>query len=209
MKEFFISKNFVRGFNYELNSLSSAPYKGGFSKAKGFFFMYVDKNYSGDYKLDCKEFAVKYGLKDFVGFMTAVDIPEVLTHSRYGDVEVYVTAGLSNLEAEVKDSNFNFDPENSRNTINTINIALIIDKGLSVNGMVNAVITATEAKAKVVYERYKATGTTSDAIGVFCKEGREDWAGYATEVGREIKISVNRAVEKSILKWEKIEGDDL
>jgi|GEM_PF-347420 adenosylcobinamide hydrolase len=202
MRGFFISKNFIRGFDYELSSLSSAPYKGGLSKAKGFFFIYVDKNYSGDYRLDCEEFAVKYGLKDFVGFMTAVDISEVLTHFKCGGVEVYVTAGLSNLETEVRDFS-------SMNTINTINIALIIDKGLSINGMVNAIITATEAKAKVVYEKYRAAGTTSDGIGVFCKEGREDWAGHATEVGREIKISVSKAVEKSILKWEKIEGDSL
>ena len=200
MKEFFISKNFVRRFDRELNSLSSAPYNGGLSKTKGFFFMYVDKNYSGDYRLDCKEFAVKNGLKDFVGFMTAVDVPEVLAHSEYGDVEVYATAGLSNLETEAK----NFGSRNTINTINTINIALIIDKGLSVNGMVNAVITATEAKAKVVYKRYNATGTTSDAIGIFCREGREDWAGHATEVGKEIKISVSKAVEESILKWEEI-----
>ncbi len=197
MKEFFISKNFVKRFDCRLNSLSSAPYNGGLSKVRGFFFMYVDENYSGDYRVDCKEFAIKNDIKDFVGFMTAVNIPEVLVHSKHGDVEVYVTAGMSNLENKmIKTSK----PEN---TINTINIALIIHKGLSVNGMVNAVITATEAKAEVVYRRYKATGTTSDAIGIFCREGKENWAGCATEVGREIKISVSKAVEESILKWER------
>ena len=182
-KEYFISKNFVRHFEKQLLSISSAPYNGGISKARGFFFMYVDKNYLGDYRLDCEKFAEKHGLKGFVGFMTAVDIPDVISYARKGNVEAYVTAGLTNL---------------------TINICLVV-RDLNLNGMVNAIITATEEKARIVYERFGATGTTSDAIGIFCEEGEEDWAGRATRIGRDIKFAVSKALEESIEKWEALD----
>lgn len=183
MREYFISKNFVRHFDVGLTSLSSAPYRGGISRAEGFFFMYVDKNYSGDYKADCLEFSRKHGLENFVGFMTAVNIPEVLSYTKRGNVAAYVTAGLTNL--------------------GTVNICLVLE-GLNLKGMVGALSTATEEKARILYEKYGATSTTSDAIGIFCKEGEEEWAGSATEIGRNIRYVVEKALEDSISKWERL-----
>jgi adenosylcobinamide hydrolase len=149
--------------------------------------MHVDKNYSGNHRLDCEEFSVKHGLKEFVGFMTAVDIPKVLSYSKKGGVEVYATAGLSNL-----------------NEFGTINVCVVIS-GLTLNGMVNALMTATEAKAKIVYEKCGVTGTTSDAMGIFSRRGDIEWAGSATETGRDIERAVSEAVKESIKKWESLD----
>jgi adenosylcobinamide hydrolase len=189
MKEYFISKNFVRHFDRELTSLSTAPFRGGLSKARGFFFMYVDKNYSGDYLADCKNFAEENGLEEFVGFMTAANIPKILSHARRGEVEVYTTAGLENLD------------KSEANRIGTINICLIVSN-LNLGGMVNALMTATEAKSRIVYEKYRATGTTSDGIGIFCAEGKEKWAGTSTQIGMDIRTVVRKALKDSIEKWE-------
>ncbi len=194
-KGIFSGKSFIRFFDEEMISLSSAPHNGGLRVAEGFFFMYVDKNYSGDYKHDCRKFEEENKLRNFVGFMSAVEIPEVLSEYRKDFLEVYVTAGVTNPAIAGEKAKWN---------IGTVNIAIIIKKGLRVNAMVNAVMTATEAKTRVMLERYNATGTTSDGIGVFSFPGSEEWAGTSTELGYEIGRGVVRALEESLSKWEKM-----
>ena len=175
--------------------LSNAPYNGGLTKASGFFFMKVPKNYSGDYKADCMTFERKQGLKDFVGFMTAADVGKVLSIARSGSVTAYVTAGITNpaIAGEVPPP---WKP-------GTINIALVIEEGLTVGAMANAIMTATEAKTYTLLKLgYNATGTTSDGIGVFAFDGEKEWAGTATELGINIGRTVRQALEESLRKWE-------
>jgi|Deesub1362A_J573_1020465.scaffolds.fasta_scaffold00340_9 adenosylcobinamide hydrolase len=195
---FFIHSNFIKKFDEEMVALSSAPYNGGLFRAKGFFFMHVDKNYSGDYVADCREFERKNKLNRHVGFMTAATIPEVMSYSKRDFVEAYVTAGITNPGIAGEESDV------AEHSPGTINIALIIKNGLTLNGMVNVLMTATEAKTRVMMEKYRATGTTSDGIGVFCYEGDINWAGTATEIGQKTGVAVERALRESILKWEKI-----
>ena len=188
--------HFIRRFDVPMRALSNAPHRGGLTVAEGFFFMMVDKNYSGDYKRDCRHFEESRGLRNFVGFMTAADVPKVLTVVRHGAVTAYVTAGITNpaIAGEV--------PPPWRP--GTINIAVVINEGLTVGGMVNAVMTATEAKTYTLLELgYRATGTTSDGIGVFAFEGSNEWAGTATELGISIGRAVREALRESVMKWEK------
>jgi len=176
-------------------ALSNAPHKGGLTKANGFFFMKVPKNYSGDYGADCLAFELENGLKNFVGFMTAADIEKVLATAKSGSVTAYVTAGITN-PAIAGDEPPPWKP-------GTINIALVIEEGLTVGAMANAIMTATEAKTYTLLRLgYKATGTTSDGIGIFAFEGEKEWAGTATELGISIGRAVRRALEESLRKWE-------
>ncbi len=82
--------HYIHPFDEEMLALSNAPHNGGLFKAKGFFFMHVHKNYDGDYKKDCLEFERKNGLNNFVGFMTAAEIPKVLSAAKIGSVEAYL-----------------------------------------------------------------------------------------------------------------------
>lgn len=200
MAEFFVDKNFVRTFDEEMQAVTSAAHNGGFTRANGFFFMYVDKHYSGDHQEDCIRFEEEHNLDQHVGFMTAVDIPEVLSYSIEGCVEVYLTAGVNNpsIAGESKFSGFH----ESREFPGTINTAILIEKGLTQNGMVNAVMVATEVKSRVMLEKYGATGTTSDGIGVFSKVGDLDWTGTATGVGYYIGKAVDESLRESLQKWE-------
>ena len=180
-------------------ALSNAPHRGGLTRANGFFFMNVPKNYSGDYKRDCLTFERENGLKNFVGFMTAADIGKVLAVSRSGSVTAYVTAGITN-PAIAGEEPPPWKP-------GTINIALIIEEGLTVGAMANAIMTATEAKTYTLLSLgYNATGTTSDGIGVFAFEGETEWAGTATKLGLDIGRAVREALEESIRKWEGTRG---
>lgn len=192
-------RNYIHPFKTEMLSLSNAPHNGGLFKANGFFFMQVHKNYSGNYKEDCLNFEKQNGLRNFVGFMTAADIPKVLAHAKSGRAEAYVTAGITN-PAIAGETPPPWKP-------GTINIALIINEGLTAGALVNAVMTATEAKTYTLLRLgYNATGTTSDGIGVFAYGGAVSWAGTATELGISIGKAVRKALEESIRKWEKIRG---
>ncbi len=192
-----VSKHYIHPFKEPMLSLSNAPHNGGLFKANGFFFMHVHKNYSGNYKKVCLSFERQNGLRNFVGFMTAVDIPKVLAHAKSGRVEAFITAGMTN-PAIAGDEPPLWKP-------GTINIALIVHRGLTVGALANAIMTATEAKTYTLLKLgYNATGTTSDGIGVFAYEGSEEWTGTATEIGISIGRAVRSALEESIKRWEKI-----
>ncbi|WP_456367222.1 adenosylcobinamide amidohydrolase [Thermococcus sp.] len=187
--------NFILPFEKPMLALSNAPHRGGLTKANGFFFLKVPKNYSGDYRRDCLTFEREHGLENFVGFMTAADIGKVLSIAKSGSVTAYVTAGITNpaIAGEVPPP---WKP-------GTINIALVINDGLTVGAMANAIMTATEAKTYTLLKLdYKATGTTSDGIGVFAFEGNKEWAGTATELGINIGKAVRQALGESLRKWE-------
>ncbi|NJF25666.1 adenosylcobinamide amidohydrolase [Thermococcus sp. Bubb.Bath] len=175
-------------------ALSNAPHNGGLFRANGFFFMMVPRNYSGDCMEDCLKFERENGLTAFVGFMTAANVEKVLAVSRSGSVTAYVTAGITNpaIAGEVPPP---WSP-------GTINIAVVIEDGLTVGAMANAIMTATEAKTYTLLRLgYNATGTTSDGIGVFAFEGEREWAGTATELGINIGRAVREALEESLEKW--------
>ncbi|ASI98763.1 adenosylcobinamide amidohydrolase [Thermococcus celer] len=190
------SEHFILPFDGSMLSLSNAPHRGGLTRANGFFFMRVPKNYSGDYKRDCAEFEEKHRLRDFVGFMTAAEVRNVLAVARSGSVKAYVTAGITN-PAIAGEEPPPWKP-------GTINVALVINEGLTVGAMANAIMTATEAKTYTLLRLgYNATGTTSDGIGVFAFEGEVEWAGTATALGMSIGRAVRKALEESLRRWER------
>ncbi|WP_297500102.1 adenosylcobinamide amidohydrolase [Thermococcus sp.] len=190
-------RHFIKPFPRPMLVLSNAPHRGGLSRGNGFFFMGVPKDYSGDYRKDCLAFEREHGLKDFVGFMTAADIEKVLSIAKSGNVTAYVTAGITN-PAIAGEEPPPWKP-------GTINIALVIEEGLTVGAMANAIMTATEAKTYTLLKLgYNATGTTSDGIGIFAFEGNKEWAGTATELGLNIGRAVRKALEESLRKWEEM-----
>jgi len=96
----------------------------------------------------------------------------------------------------------------------TINIIIIIDGNLGESCMVNAVVTATEAKAAALKEldvrsRFSgevATGTVTDSVVIACtKRGLQiKYAGTGTLLGELIGKSVKMALKKAIYKQEKL-----
>ncbi|MCU6434651.1 adenosylcobinamide amidohydrolase [Undibacterium sp. Jales W-56] len=90
----------------------------------------------------------------------------------------------------------------------TINIILLLDTKLTRAAMVNAIITATEAKCAVLYamdirtpDGELATGTSTDTVTV-ATTGHgttQSYAGPATLLGWLIAKAVRQAVEQSLL----------
>jgi iron complex transport system ATP-binding protein len=168
----------------------------------------VDKDYScNDPEQDLRQ--VIKGMElgpDVIGMMTAVKIEDtVLSVGTLRDLTVAAicTAGVGNpgvAGLPGRKSQSSYQP-------GTINIIMLIDGDLSPAAMVNAVITATEAKVRALYnakvssaEGELVTGTTTDAIVVACT-GRGNlmrYAGTATNLGFLIGKTVHQAVLQGV-----------
>jgi len=87
----------------------------------------------------------------------------------------------------------------------TINVILLIDAHLTPAAMVNAVITATEAKTMALRawqvrtpQGEPASGTSTDAVVVACTGRGEalSYAGPATEIGWLVARAVRRVIDR-------------
>ena len=199
-----------------LKVLSSAVLGGNLRQARYIINHTVDKNYNGsDPEQDLKQVAERMQLEqDVVGMMTAVSIIHtVLSCGNQKELAVAAlcTVGVGNPGvAGVPASKLQ-----SKIQPGTINIILLIDGNLSDAAMVNAVITATEAKTRALFKAKISlpngepiTGTTSDAMVVSCtgRGKNQYYAGTATDLGYLIGQTVYNAVSQGVddyLLWNK------
>lgn len=188
-----------------LKILSSCILGGGFTSAKFIINHHVDKDYHhGSPDEDLQKVVHQLGINEnAVGMMTAVDLKNVSIVSE-GNVTAVVTGGVSNAIASGE----------RVNSGGTINIILLIEANLTDAAMVNAVISATEAKTLALRDlniksrrsTEVATGTSTDSIVIACT-GRDEvikYAGPATSLGEFIGVATRKAVREAIIKQEKL-----
>jgi len=188
-----------------LHCLSSAVVGGGMIDTQVILNRHVDKHYDArDPAEEMRAFAHRHGIEvPFVGLMTAVHLDEARAITRRANgvtVAALITAGIRNATAAGLSLPYIHMP-------GTINIILLIDASLSPAAMVNAAITATEAKTALLGEcQIKtpdgnlATGTSTDALVVACT-GRSPslaYAGPATPVGWLIGCCVRQALKEAL-----------
>ena len=187
-----------------LTILSSAVVGGGLARARFIVNRHVKKGYDcSDPATDMRAFVRRKGITDdFVGLMTAVFMQNTrFYNARVEDVVVglAITAGYSNRIAAGLTPPVVLRP-------GTINIILLIDAHLSAAAMVNAVITATEAKTAILQDwqlltsdGHVATGTSTDAVVVACtgRGPKLPYAGPVTPVGATIARLVRMGLAES------------
>ena len=125
-----------------------------------------------------------------VGLLTAVPVLDVKAGADAG-VECAATVGVSTPTwAAAPDGAW------SRWTPGTINLVCWVPAPLDDPALVNAVVTATEAKTQALGEAgVPGTGTASDAIVVCCPTGGlEPYAGPRSQWGARLARAVHRAV---------------
>ncbi|MDR6549030.1 adenosylcobinamide amidohydrolase [Paenibacillus qinlingensis] len=213
--------------NNPLRTLNSSPWGGGFGHHRVLMNRQVDKTYNEiDPLVEMEAFLAREGLdpQDTAGMLTAAWLKDVgfmslarpleeayRGQTAYDDVEnvtetlrvaAWVTVGLGNRAragAELPASSL------YPGTINTI---VVIEGDLTDVALVNAVITATEAKAaalqdlNITIDGQIATGTTTDAV-LIAATGRGTtyrYAGTATTVG----YLIGRAVYEATLASAKL-----
>lgn len=189
--------------------LSSAVVNGGYTQSTAIINLHVKKGYNGnDPVADFINLAKERGYPTpFVGLMTAAYVIESsIAQVHRGEITVagITTAGLSNACAAGLSQPAALRP----GTINTI---LIVDANLTPAAMVNAIITATEAKTAVIHgfgfltsEGYPVTGTSTDSVAIACT-GTGDalqYAGSATTVGYLIAQAVRETLTDQLERRE-------
>ncbi len=191
-----------------LKALSSAPFGGELRRVKHIINHTVKKGYSSEHPdRDLTSLAAEMNLGEgVIGLLTAVEVRRTAVRSESkGDLTVAAvcTAGTSHPCAAgvpVVLSDRIDEP-------GTINIVVLIDGHLTDAAMVNAVITATEAKTRAICicginmpDGSMATGTTTDTVVIACT-GRGKplpYAGAATDLGYLVGSTVYRAVEQGL-----------
>jgi len=188
--------------------VSSAPYGGGWLRTRRIFSSHVPVD------VDCSDpesllelRAVELGIpRPFVGLLTAVDLRHAVVLDRTeGGITalVIVTAGLGNAANAAH-------PAAGRPVAvraGTINTIVLVDAQPKQGALVNAVLTATEAKTFALLETgvhtvggQPATGTSTDAvvIGATMRGSVHDYAGPATALGALIGATVYEAVSIAV-----------
>jgi iron complex transport system ATP-binding protein len=191
-----------------LKVLGSAVLGGELRQARYIFNHSVDKDYNGSNPEQDLRRLVEYLQlgSDVLGMMTAVRVIDtVLSVGKHKALSVAAlcTAGVGNpgVAGQLPGK------EQGKYQPGTINIILLIDGNLTDAAMVYAVITATEAKVRAIFDAKVSlpggelvTGTTTDAIVVACT-GRGEllrYAGTATNLGYMIGNTVYKAVMQGL-----------
>ncbi|MCZ8538595.1 adenosylcobinamide amidohydrolase [Paenisporosarcina quisquiliarum] len=145
---------------------------------------------------------------DTVGMMTAISPSNVEIADypmEFGSITIAVTAGVGNAI----DVSKSFEQDRQA-PVGTINTWIIINGNLSEEAFIQAMITATEAKTKALYEQQildpftgtLATGTPTDSLLVAATQQGQSYpyAGPVTELGKVIGRGVFECTVKAIQK---------
>ncbi|MFC4811189.1 adenosylcobinamide amidohydrolase [Paenibacillus sp. GCM10023250] len=192
--------------------LSSAVHGGGFGSADRFVNRKVPRDYDcSDPVLDYGRMLAQWGYSPHatIGFLTAAKLTHASVAETAGEafgLLCCATAGTGNAARAglARETYPAYAP-------GTINLFVLVDGSMSAAAMVNAVITATEAKSAALHDRgimdplhgLPATGTTTDAIVVGASQtdrhGRTHrYAGAATALGDAIARLVYATVEEAV-----------
>ncbi|MGE5349594.1 MAG: adenosylcobinamide amidohydrolase [Actinomycetota bacterium] len=173
----------------------STGINGGRKKVKAI----VNHQVNGDFNHDdpaaiMDEIAARLGVKQpYFGFMTAVYM-ENLCIVRDPFITTFVTAGISN-------------PCHDPSLPGTINVIVVVHGRMSEGALAGAIITATEAKAKALFDMgFDFTGTTTDAVAIVTEERKTgvceppyyEYSGTSTPIGQSIYRCVKKGVEEGI-----------
>ncbi len=188
-------------FPEPLSVVSSAPLGGGIGPRQWVINAQVPHAYARlDPEVHLAELASARGLTGpGVGMLTAVDLRHVWSEEDGGarvDVSVGITFPTWAAAPDEPTGHTGASP-GTTNWPGTINIVGIVPEPLSPAAMVNAVMSATEAKAQALWEAgVRATGTASDAVCIACPDigNAHRFGGPRSHWGARLARAVRRAV---------------
>ena len=202
-----------------LTVLGSAVVGGGYGSTREILNVHVDDKYDGERPdEDLAAAAAELGVDEpFVGLMTAAytQFARCATETLAElTITAVVSVGLSNTSSAGLTPPIGADSAAAAAPgPGTINVILLVDGALTPAAMVNAVITATEAKTMTLAawnvktpEGDDASGTSTDTVVVACTGRGEalSYAGPATPVGwlaaRAVRAAMTRICEEKIAR---------
>ncbi|MFU8852726.1 adenosylcobinamide amidohydrolase [Micromonospora sp. SL1-18] len=176
-----------------LLAVGTAPLGGGIGVRRWVVNATVPMSYDRDDPADhLAELADGLGLAGpGVGLLTGVDVAEVVARTDTG-VRVWATVGLGTPVWAAAPA-----PATPAQRVGTVNIVVHVPARLGEAALVNAVATATEAKAQAIWELgLPATGTPTDAVTVLCPADGEPapYGGPRSTWGAPLARAVHAAV---------------
>ena len=195
----------VREFGPGWRAVSTALLGGGLRPCAWWLDAQVDKEYfHPDPVAHARSIASALGLAPDAGcaMLTAADVRRWAAATDEG-VEVAATVGLGlPVPAAVP-------PEvaalEAARAVGTINLLVVVPAPLSDAALVNAVVTATEAKVQALVEAgVPGTGTSSDAVCVACPVSSgalEAYGGPRSPWGARLARAVHAAVAEGAADW--------
>ena len=180
-----------------MRMVATAPHGGGIGPRRWAVNAQVPASYGRrDPDHHLAKLAVSLGLAGRgVGMLTAADVRLVRGAVDDG-VEASATVGLLHPVWAAAP-----DEPSARTLIGTINIVAVVPERLSDAALVNAVATATEAKAQALWDAgVEATGTATDAVCVACPEDarRHAFGGSRSIWGSRLARAVHAAVSSGL-----------
>jgi adenosylcobinamide hydrolase len=151
-----------------MRMVASAPHGGGLGVRKWVVNAQVPASYGRrDPDHHLTRLGVSLGLPGRgVGMLTAADV-RMVSGAMDGGVEASATVGLGHPTWAAA-----ADPVRPVSLVGTVNLVVVVPERLSDAALVNAVATATEAKAQALWEcGVAATGTATDAVCIACPDG--------------------------------------
>ncbi len=175
-----------------LRSVSTAPLGGGLGVRRWVLNATVPMSYDRDDPADhLAGMARRLGLDGpGVGLLTGVDVGEVVARSD-GGVRVWATVGLGTPVPAAAPA------VAVPQRVGTVNIVAYVPARLGDAALVNAVATATEAKAQAIAELgLPGTGTPTDAVTILCPPDGPvcDYGGPRSTWGAPLARAVHAAV---------------
>ena len=143
-------------------------------------------------------FAASCGLdcRFVAGLLTAVPM-YTLCILTFDNLTTFITAGITHPDP------VDGDGISEKPSVGTINLILVTSERLSDQCLLDAMITATEAKVLAMREAgYLSAGTLTDAVIVATEDpGGVRYAGSATVIGQRIHESVLYGVQEAVARW--------
>jgi len=222
LSEVRIEKGNVDGYPYvairlprRMRVLASTILNGGLRETDSVLMVQVSLHYDHDDPVEhlrCLISTLKMP-EDTVCFMTAAKLEKAfcareLEHNGSRAIAL-LSAGISNSINAGESSREGSVPHRQ---VGTINIMAITDRPLDDCGLVNAVMTVTEAKVAALRDHHiPGTGTTSDAVLIACPiEGeRCMWSGTSSDHGISMAAAVRGCLGESIVRWKGANGDSV
>lgn len=200
-------------FDKPLRTISNAVVGEGIQWLKHFFNFHVHKDYCGDDpQTDIRQWIEQLDIpcEQSAGMMTAVKLKTMaLVTKQAGDIQLIavVTAGMGNAVDITGDAL----PDNVRK-IGTINSMVFIDAHLTDGALINALMSATEAKTKALSD-YKvkdsqsntiATGTSTDSLLIAATQQGEPtpYAGSGTVIGKAVGHIIYQATQEALRHYQ-------
>lgn len=201
-----------------LYTLSSALLGEGFGHRQHFANFHVDKHYDSHHPRDdlSRWLANRHLPVSSVAMMTAVylhsaSVTSITLDGTPDGVMALVTAGVGNaVDISVAHTSDQRLVLRTSPRIGTINTFLFVDANLTDGALVNASLSATEAKVQALrevgvkdpYSGTPATGTSTDSLSIAATQQGEatPYAGSGTLVGRAIGQVVYQATLASLTK---------